>query len=103
MTRAHKQSNRRTLGIPDGNTPEWRLPAVLYWLLRRRSILLADQGEIYANEYAWKRRLLSIDRQIEEAERELLKVDQAPPFAWVTPERSIAPAGADNDQYSDAA
>lgn len=103
MTRAPKQNEKRTLGIPDAYTREWRLPAILYWLLRRRSILLADQGDIYANEYAWKRRIMSIDRRIAKVERELLKVDQAPPFAWVTPERSIAPAGADNDQYSDAA
>jgi hypothetical protein len=97
MTRGAK----RTLGIPDAYSREWRLPAILYWLLRRRSTLLADQGDIYADNHAWKRRIMSIDRRIAKVERELLAVDQATPFAWLTPEKSSA--GADNDQYRNAA
>lgn len=76
-------SRRRTLGIPDASTREYKLPAVLYWLYRRRALLLEDQGDIYACPYQWKRRLKSLDRQISETEAALREVATGQPFAWL--------------------
>ncbi len=68
-------SARRTLGVPCASSREWKLPAMLFWLQRRRQIMLADTGEVYGCPFAWKRRLLSIDRQIANVEAEMAAFD----------------------------
>ena len=78
---------RRTLGIPCASTRAWKLPAMLYWLHRRRALLLEDQGDIYLCQYQWKRRLRSVDDQIARVEAELRQVGGAQPFAWLPKQR----------------
>jgi hypothetical protein len=61
----------RTLNVPPHHSRTWRLPAILFWLERRREKLVADVGEQYADDSAWRRRFLSIDRKIDVVNREL--------------------------------
>jgi hypothetical protein len=82
-------AKRRTLGVPCASTREWKLPAMLFWLQRRRAIMLEDQGDVYECQYRWKRRLASIDRQIEQVEAELaaLGCNIPAPVATIPPHK----------------
>jgi hypothetical protein len=83
-------AKRRTLGVPCASSREWKLPAMLFWLRRRRDIMLADRGDLYQCQYRWKRRLGSIDRQIQKVEAELAALDAiSPPPAAISPQPAI--------------
>ena len=61
----------RKLDVPPHGSRAWRLPAILFWLQRRRDALLADRGEHYECQFAWKRRINAINRRIDAVEAEL--------------------------------
>ena len=65
----------RTLDIPSHGSRAWRLPAIVYWLRRRRDAMLADRGEHYLDDWAWKRRINAINRRIYAAEAELAALE----------------------------
>jgi hypothetical protein len=68
----------RTLDIPPHGSRAWRLPSILFWLRCRRDAMLADRGEHYTDDWAWKRRINAINRRIALVEAELAALVSLP-------------------------
>ena len=64
-------AHKRLLDVPQHGMRAWRLPAILFWLRHRRAAMLADRGENYTCDHAWKRRLNAINYRIDAVEQEL--------------------------------
>jgi hypothetical protein len=62
---------KRLLDVPSHGSRAWRLPAIVFWLRHRREQMLADRGEHYLDDSAWKRRLTAINYRIDAVEAEM--------------------------------